>query len=185
MKFSSILLSKLCTILHTCCLIHHRYYHLLWFHHSLIFLNIALLTYVMKQGNHLAVTLIWTQLPLVGVTLFQNPSWLKCWIYRRIKVCAGCKGQHFKNADNDLLSPPHDICLGHKESLSFINPHTGKECFKLGNAYHHINLDCIRKSIQVHCGSGWMPHELQDTLWLRYTMTFCKQQLGTSNESKD
>lgn len=25
-------------------------------------------------------TLIWTHLPLVGVTLFQNPSWLKCWI---------------------------------------------------------------------------------------------------------
>ena len=32
-----------------------------------------------------------------------------------IKVCAGCKGHHVKSADNGLLFPPFDICLGHKE----------------------------------------------------------------------
>ena len=79
-----------------------------------------------------------------GDNIISEPFLIKM-LNRRIKVCAGCKGQHFKNADNGLLSPPHDICLGHKESLSFINPRTGKECSKLGNAYYHINLDCIRK----------------------------------------
>ena len=63
----------------------------------------------------------------------------------RIKVCAGCKGPHLKSAGNGLLSPPHDICLGHKESMSFTNPCNGQECSKLGNVYYHINLDYIRK----------------------------------------
>ena len=59
----------------------------------------------------------------------------------------------------------HMICLGHKESLSFINPRTDKECSKLGNAYYHINLDCIRQkhpiftAAQVEC-----PHEIQEML---------------------
>ena len=80
-------------------------------------------------------------------------------------MCAGCKGQHLKNADDGLLSPPHDICLGHRESLSFINPRTGTECSKLGNAYYHISLDCIRRkhpsftAAQVEC-----PPEVQEVL---------------------
>ena len=84
---------------------------------------------------------------------------------RRIKVCAGCKGQHHKNSDKGLLSPPHDICLGHKESLSYINPHSGTECFKMGNAYYHINLECIRRkhpnftATQVEC-----PPDVQEIL---------------------
>ena len=62
----------------------------------------------------------------------------------RIKVCAGCKGPHLKGV-NGLLPPPHDICIGHKEPLPFVNPHTGLECSKIGNAYYHVNLQCIRK----------------------------------------
>ena len=48
---------------------------------------------------------------------------------------------------------------------SFINPRTGTECSKLGNAYYHINLDCIRRkhpgftAAQVEC-----PSEVQEVL---------------------
>ena len=63
----------------------------------------------------------------------------------RIKVCAGCKGPHMKDSNNALLPPPHDICIGHCEPLSFINPHTGLESSKMGNAYYHVSLMCIRK----------------------------------------
>lgn len=83
----------------------------------------------------------------------------------RIKVCAGCKGPHRKTSDNEVLSPPHDICLGHRELLSFVNPRNGLECSKLGNAYYHINLDCIRRkhpnftSAQIVC-----PPDLQGVL---------------------
>lgn len=63
----------------------------------------------------------------------------------RIKVCAGCKGSHMKDADNGLLPPPHDICIGHSEPLTFINPRTGLECSKTGNAYYHVSLACIIK----------------------------------------
>ena len=99
-----------------------------------------------------------------GSNLVSEPFLIKM-LNRRIKVCAGCKGQHFKNADDGLLSPPHDICLGHRESLSFINPRTGTECSKLGNAYYHFNLDCIRRkhpsftAAQVEC-----PPEVQEVL---------------------
>ena len=34
---------------------------------------------------------------------------------------------------------------GHKELLYFINPKNGQECSKIGNAYYHINLECIKK----------------------------------------
>ena len=99
-----------------------------------------------------------------GDNIISEPFLIKM-LNRRIKVCAGCKGQHFKNADNGLLSPPHDICLGHKESLSFINPRTGKECSKLGNAYYHINLDCIRKKHPSFTAAQVeYPREIQEML---------------------
>ena len=63
----------------------------------------------------------------------------------RIKVCVGCKGPHMKDSQNGLLPPPHDICIGHCEPLTFVNPRTGLESSKMGNAYYHVNLSCIRK----------------------------------------
>ena len=64
----------------------------------------------------------------------------------RIKVCAGCKGPHMKGANNEVhVLPPYDICIGHREPLNFINPRTGLESSKLGNAYYHVNIVCIRK----------------------------------------
>lgn len=54
-------------------------------------------------------------------------------------------GPHMKDANNGPLPPPHDICVGHSEPLSFINPRTGLECSKIGNAYYHVSLICIKK----------------------------------------
>ena len=85
-----------------------------------------------------------------------EPFILKC-LNGRIKVCAGCKGPHVKGADNGLLFPPFDICLGHKELLYFTNPKNGQECSKIGNAYYHINLECIKNkhpsftAAQIEC----------------------------------
>ena len=50
-----------------------------------------------------------------------------------------------KDYQNRLLPPPHDICIGHCEPLTFVNPRTGLESSKMGNAYCHVNLNCIRK----------------------------------------
>ena len=63
----------------------------------------------------------------------------------RIKVCAGCKGAHMKDANGQLLPSPNNLCIGHKEALSFINPKTGLDCAKEGNCYYHINRACIIK----------------------------------------
>lgn len=75
----------------------------------------------------------------------------------RIKVCAGCKGQHLKGTNNELLAPPYDICLCHREPQVYTNPKTRLECSKVGNVYYHVNLNCIRKkypqftAAQVEC----------------------------------
>ena len=63
----------------------------------------------------------------------------------RIKVCAGCKGPQIKGVHNEVLPPPHDICIVHSEPLTFINPRTGLEASKVGNAHYHVNYACIRK----------------------------------------
>ena len=43
----------------------------------------------------------------------------------RIKVCTGCRGQHLKGANNELLPPSFDICLCHREPQVYTNPKTG------------------------------------------------------------
>ena len=73
----------------------------------------------------------------------------------RIKVCAGCKGPHLKSTNNRVLPPPYDMCISHRETQVFVNPHTGLESSKLGNAYYHVNLTCIQKK-----HSSFSPHQL-------------------------
>jgi len=63
----------------------------------------------------------------------------------RIKVCAGCKGPHLKGVNNEVLPPPHNMCIVHAEQLTFINPRSGLECSKTGNAHYHVNRACIQK----------------------------------------
>ena len=41
--------------------------------------------------------------------------------------------------------PPSDFCIQHTEPLKFINPYTGIESSKIGNAYYHINIVCIHR----------------------------------------
>ena len=64
---------------------------------------------------------------------------------RRIKVCAGCKSAHPKDPEGNNLPPPNDLCVLHRQSISFTNPKTGKEQSKLGNIYYHVSIHCIRK----------------------------------------
>ena len=73
-----------------------------------------------------------------------NPFYIR-FLNGRIKVCAGCKGPHMKNADGGLLKPPHDICIAHKETITFLNPRTKLESSKEGNCYYHVNKACLIK----------------------------------------
>ena len=63
----------------------------------------------------------------------------------RIKICAGCRGPLMKDANGQLLPSPNNVCIGHKEPLSFVNPKTGLNCTKEGNCYYHLNRACIVK----------------------------------------
>ena len=64
---------------------------------------------------------------------------------RRIKVCAGCKSAHPKDPAGENLPPPNNLCILHKQPISFTNPKTGKEASKPGNVYYHVSIHCIRK----------------------------------------
>ena len=82
--------------------------------------------------------------PNTGTTSTSEPFIVK-FLNGRIKVCAGCKGPHLKGVNNELLPPPNDTCILHTEPLKYVNPRTGIESSKIGNAYYHINSACIRK----------------------------------------
>ena len=107
------------------------------------------------EPSYLDTTSSNTSYAVSSSSIISEPFILKL-LNGRIKVCAGCKTPHLKSADNGLL-PPFDICLCHKEQLSFINPRNGQECSKLGNAHYHITLDCIKKkhptfsAVQIEC----------------------------------
>ena len=95
----------------------------------------------------------------------------------RIKVCAGCKGVHMKDALGQVLPSPNNLCIVHKEHRSFINPKTGLECSKLGNSYYHINIACLLKkhpkftSSQLVCADDLNLDVAQKTL-LQSTLGF-------------
>ena len=82
--------------------------------------------------------------PSEGSDIFVEPFVVKR-LNGRIKICGGCRGQHLKGANNELLALPSDICLCHREPQVYINPKTELECTKIGNVYYHVNLSCIRK----------------------------------------
>jgi hypothetical protein len=76
-----------------------------------------------------------------------------------IKVCAGCKGPHPKDTDGNVLPPPHDLCLQHEEAIHFVNPKTGKEASKNGNAYYHACKCpmCNKEAHTVSFNNGYLP----------------------------
>ena len=59
-----------------------------------------------------------------------DPFMIQC-LNRRTKVCAGCKSAHPKDPGDENLPPPNDLCILHKQSISFTNPKTGKEASSL------------------------------------------------------
>lgn len=50
-----------------------------------------------------------------------------------------------KGADGQPLPSPNNLCIGHKELLSYISPKTALNCSKEGNCYYHLNQACIIK----------------------------------------
>jgi hypothetical protein len=81
---------------------------------------------------------------MATVTTSERPFLVK-FLNGRIKVCAGCRGPYPKGINDEVLPPPHDICIVHSEPLTFTNPRTGLESSKVGNAHYHVNQACIRK----------------------------------------
>ena len=55
-----------------------------------------------------------------------------------ISVCYGCQNRYVKDA-----GPPHDLCILHGEMRSFST--NGVPQSRLGNAYYHVHVDCVRR----------------------------------------
>ena len=43
-----------------------------------------------------------------------------------LKVCAGCWGGYFKNADGSLPDPPYDICVSHERVITLSPRHLSR-----------------------------------------------------------
>ena len=82
-----------------------------------------------------------------------------------------------KDSQKGLLPPPYDICIGHQEPLAFVNPRTGVESSKMGNAYYHVSLSCICKKYPDFTPSQVICDE--DVQRVLNTSNFC----GTPSDS--
>lgn len=66
-----------------------------------------------------------------------NSPFILCLIAGNISKCAGCGNKYTKP-----VSPPHDLCIQHREWRTF-TPSGGISQSKFSNAYYHVNLPCI------------------------------------------
>ncbi len=65
-----------------------------------------------------------------------------------ISRCAGCGNHDSRNTDGKPHAPPGDLCLQHKEHVTFESPRTGLKQLShdLRNVYYHARRSCTLKS---------------------------------------
>ena len=68
-----------------------------------------------------------------------SEPFILCFVIGNISVCYGCRQKYPKPA-----SPPHDICVKHKEWREYFPPGSSTSSSRYGNVYYHCNLPCIR-----------------------------------------
>ena len=81
--------------------------------------------------------------------------WL-LFIFGNISRCNGCKGRISRDINKQLLPPPDDIVLGHKEHVIFQNPNSGmfEQSREKRNVYYHPWRTCIAphfRDFDPHC----------------------------------
>ena len=64
-----------------------------------------------------------------------------------ITRCVGCGSRDLRNSSGKPHDPPGDLCLQHKEFVTFNNPRTGlpQQSHDLRNVYYHARRTCIHK----------------------------------------
>jgi hypothetical protein len=130
---------------------------------------------VSNQQDYVSASSPATSLPLPSY--IQENLFYVTLLTGRIKVCAGCRGPHLKNAQGYVLPSPNNLCIAHKENRTYVNPNTGLECSKLGNSYYHVNRACLIKKhpqfkpSQVVCSDNVTLDEAQKSL-LQATLGF-------------
>ena len=67
----------------------------------------------------------------------ENPFKL-VFIFGNISMCYGCHSKYNKD-----LGPPYDLCIQHGENRQYTQH--GEQHSRFGNAYYHVNLDCVRR----------------------------------------
>ena len=62
-----------------------------------------------------------------------------------ISRCAGCGKKNLRDGNGKVHPPPHDICLMHKEFITFENPNTGirQKSQERRNVYYHACKKCV------------------------------------------
>ena len=62
-----------------------------------------------------------------------------------ISRCAGCGRKDLRDTNGKVHPPPWDLCLLHKEFVTFENPHTGarQKSLERRNVYYHARKACL------------------------------------------
>ena len=104
-----------------------------------------------------------------------SPPFLLVFVKGNISRCAGCGKKNLCDISGKVHPPPHDLCLMHKEFVTFENPNTGlhQTSQERRNVYYHTCKACVlqkcknpkvvvQSDIQVKLSSIHMHHIMEE-----------------------
>ena len=72
-----------------------------------------------------------------------NPFTL-IFLHGNISVCSGCHQRFPRKPNGEFADPPYDMAIQHVEPRMYNSPITGMPTSKIGNAYYHVYLPCLK-----------------------------------------
>ena len=72
-----------------------------------------------------------------------NPFTL-IFLHGNISVCSGCHQRFPRKPNGEFADPPYDMAIQHVEPRMYNSPITGMPTSKIGHAYYHVYLPCLK-----------------------------------------
>ena len=99
-------------------------------------------------------------------------------LHGNIAVCSGCHQRFPRKPSGDYADPPYNMAIQHVEQRMFNSPITGMPTSRVGNAYYHVYLPCLRSNWPTLSGNDIIiPTELLPMLQPEHKI-FLFQNLG-------
>lgn len=86
-------------------------------------------------------------------------------LHGTISVCSGCHQRFPRKYNGEYADSPYNLAIQHMEPRVYNSPINGMPASKIGNAYYHVYLPCLRSKWPTLSASDiTIPLELQAVL---------------------